>query len=141
MRASEGPSFRGRGAAARLSWPVVKRVLVIEDDGAIREAVSEVLAGEGYEVTEAANGLEGLREARARRPNLIVLDLMMPTMNGWQFREAQRDDPSLADIPVIVLSAYSEMPGPRLDEAARFSKPFDVVTLLLAVDKYAAADV
>ncbi len=119
----------------------MKRVLVIEDDRGIREAVVDLLAGEGYEVAEAANGVEGLREARARRPSLIVLDLMMPTMNGWQFREAQRQDPSLADIPVIVLSAYSDMPGPRLDEAARFAKPFDVVTLLLAIDKYAAAEV
>jgi CheY-like chemotaxis protein len=119
----------------------VKRVLVIEDDRSIREAVAEVLAAEGYVVSEAANGLEGLREAREHLPSLIVLDLMMPTMNGWQFREAQKQDPSLADIPVIVVSAYCEMPGPRLDEAARFPKPFDLVTLLLAVDKYAVRDV
>ena len=119
----------------------MKRVLVIEDDRAIREAVAEVLSMEGYVVTEAGNGVEGLREARARPPSLIVLDLMMPTMNGWQFREAQRQDPALADIPVIVLSAYSDMAGPRLDVAARFPKPFDVVTLLLAIDKYAVRDV
>ncbi len=118
----------------------MKRVLVIEDDRAIREAVAEILSMEGYEVAEAGNGLEGLREARACPPSLIVLDLMMPTMNGWQFREAQRHDPALADIPVLVLSAYSDMPGPRLDEAARFPKPFDVVTLLLAVDKYAVRE-
>ncbi len=118
----------------------MKRVLVIEDDRAIREAVAEVLATEGYEVGEAANGLEGLQEARTHPPSLIVLDLMMPTMNGWQFREAQRQDPALADIPVIVVSAYCDIEGPRLDEAARFAKPFDVVTLLLAVDKYAVRD-
>lgn len=118
----------------------MKRVLVIEDDEAIREAVAEVLAAEGYEVTEAANGLEGLHEARARPPSLIVLDLMMPTMNGWQFREAQRQEPTLADIPVIVISAYCDIEGPSLYESARFPKPFDLVTLLLAVDKYAARD-
>jgi CheY-like chemotaxis protein len=118
----------------------VKRVLVIEDDQDIREAVAEVLAADGYEVTAAANGLEGLREARARPPSLIVLDLMMPTMNGWQFREAQKREPALADIPVIVISAYCDIEGPRLDEAARFPKPFDLMTLLLAVDKFAARE-
>ncbi len=114
-----------------------KRVLIIEDDAAIRESIAEVLTDQGYAVAAARNGVEGLREARAQRPNLIMLDLMMPTMNGWQFREAQRKDPLLADIPVIVISAYSEASGPRLDEAARFPKPFDLVTLLLAVEKYA----
>ncbi len=120
---------------------LVRRVLVIEDDQAIREGVAEVLSAEGYTVAEAANGLEGLREARDQPPSLIVLDLMMPTMNGWQFRQEQQRDPALADIPVIILSAYSEMPGPRLDEAARFAKPFDIVTLLLAVDKYAVREI
>ena len=119
----------------------MKRVLIIEDDPDIREAVAEVLSADGYEVIEAANGLEGLREARAHPPSLIVLDLMMPTMNGWQFREAQKHEPALADIPVIVVTAYSDIEGPRLDEAALFPKPFDLVTLLLAVDKFAVRDV
>jgi CheY-like chemotaxis protein len=119
---------------------IVKRVLVIEDDQDIREAVAEVLTSDGYEVTAAANGLEGLHEARAHPPSLIVLDLMMPTMNGWQFREAQKQEPALADIPVIVISAYCDIEGPRLDEAARFAKPFDLMTLLLAVDKFAARE-
>jgi CheY-like chemotaxis protein len=117
----------------------LKRVLIIEDDQAIRESIAEVLTDQGYAVAAAPDGLEGLREARAQRPNLIMLDLMMPTMNGWQFREAQKQDPSLADIPVIVISAYSDVRGPALDEAARFPKPFDLVTLLLAVEKYAVS--
>ena len=110
------------------------------DDGqAIRESIAEVLTDQGYVVAAAQDGVEGLREARAQHPNLIMLDLMMPTMNGWQFREVQRQDPSIADIPVIVISAYSDVRGPALDEAARFPKPFDLVTLLLAVEKYAVS--
>ena len=122
-----------------VSGESLKRVLIIEDDQAIRESIAEVLTDQGYAVAAAPDGLEGLREARAQRPNLIMLDLMMPTMNGWQFREAQKLDPSLADIPVIVISAYSDVRGPSLDEAARFPKPFDLVTLLLAVEKYAVS--
>jgi CheY-like chemotaxis protein len=117
----------------------MKRVLLVEDEKAIREAVAEVLEEYGYAVSQARNGLEGLREARAVRPNIIVLDLMMPTMNGWQFREAQKQDPELADIPVIIVSAFSDQ-GPNLDEVARFPKPFDFTTLLLAVDQFATKE-
>ncbi len=117
----------------------LKRVLIIEDDQAIRESIAEVLTDQGYVVAAAQDGVEGLREARAQHPNLIMLDLMMPTMNGWQFREVQKQDPSIADIPVIVISAYSAVRGPALDEVARFPKPFDLVTLLLAVEKYAVS--
>ena len=86
---------------------------------------------EGYEVAEADDGLAALREARAGPPDVIVLDLMMPTMNGWQFRAAQRHDPGLAGIPVVVV------PRPRLPRevheagvAAHLHKPFELRELL-----------
>ena len=65
---------------------------------------------------------------------------MMPTMNGWQFRSAQKRDPTLAEIPVIVVSAVAvESAGTMADVAARFAKPFDFATLLAAVEQYAGA--
>lgn len=118
----------------------MKHVLIIEDDAEIRACIAEALAYDGYTVAEAANGLEGLRQALSRRPDLIILDLMMPTMNGWQFRAAQKRDPKLSDIPVIVISAVAvEAAGSMADVAARFAKPFDFATLLAAVEQYAGA--
>jgi CheY-like chemotaxis protein len=118
----------------------VKHVLIIEDDSEIRACIAEVLSYDGYTVAEARNGVDGLRKARSRRPDLILLDLMMPTMNGWQFRAAQKRDPTLADIPVIVMSAVAAESADALaDVAARFAKPFDFATLLAAVELYAGA--
>jgi len=107
------------------------RVLIIEDDQGIREILADVLASEGYAVLTAQNGLEGLAQARAARPDLIVLDLMMPTMSGWQFRAEQRQDPALARIPVVVISAErltrDAIPA---GVAAFLPKPFELSTLL-----------
>jgi CheY-like chemotaxis protein len=117
---------------------MLKRVLIIEDDPEIRACIAEGLSYDGYTVAEAQNGLEGLRQARAHRPDLILLDLMMPTMNGWQFRAVQKRDPALADIPVIVISAVAaESAGTIADVAARFAKPFEFSTLLAAIEQYA----
>ncbi|HSB19060.1 MAG TPA: response regulator [Anaeromyxobacteraceae bacterium] len=117
----------------------MKRVLIVEDDPALRESMAEILADAGYTVSEAGDGRKGLEEASERRPDLILLDLMMPTMNGWQFRTAQRQLPALADIPVIVMSAWSsEQADAGLEGvAARFPKPFDVSALLDGVRRYA----
>ena len=118
----------------------VKHVLIIEDDSEIRACIAEALSYDGYTVSEAPNGLEGLLEAQSHRPDLIILDLMMPTMNGWQFRTAQKRDPALAEIPVIVISAVAaESAASLADVAARFAKPFDFSTLLAAVEQYSAA--
>jgi CheY-like chemotaxis protein len=119
----------------------VKHVLIIEDDSEIRACIAEALSYDGYTVSEARNGLEGLREALSHRPDLIILDLMMPTMNGWQFRAAQKRDPALAEIPVIVISAVAaESAASLAGVAARFAKPFDFSTLLAAVEQYSAAN-
>jgi CheY-like chemotaxis protein len=86
-------------------------VLIVEDDEALREALTETLADAGYRVVVATNGkeaLERLRAPDATMPSLILLDLMMPVMDGWQFRAEQRRDPVLAAIPVCVLSAAGQ---------------------------------
>jgi CheY-like chemotaxis protein len=81
-------------------------VLIVEDDADIREVLADVLECEGYSVMQAANGEEALWLLRSEPlPSAIVLDLMMPVMNGTEFRVAQLADPRLASIPVIVLTA------------------------------------
>ena len=83
-----------------------RTVLLIEDDLDIAEAMLDVLMDEGYEVAHAANGREALALLHSQpEPSVILLDLMMPEMDGAQFREEQMRDPKLAQIPVIVLSA------------------------------------
>jgi CheY-like chemotaxis protein len=110
-------------------------VLVVDDESDIRQALAEVLTFEGYEVVDARDGQEALDKARKYRPELVLLDLMMPRMNGWEFRRAQKGDRALARIPVVVLSAF-ENDG-RMDAEAYIEKPFDLDQLVSAVRRYA----
>ncbi len=110
------------------------RVLLVEDDHEIRECVGEVLVEEGYEVAFAATGrdaLDHLKKNAHALPAIILLDLMMPVLDGWGFRREQRNDPSIADIPVIVLTAGSvndSFSALQADDLLR--KPFDMDELL-----------
>jgi CheY-like chemotaxis protein len=85
--------------------PSPTRILLVEDDRSLRDALADVLAHEGFEVAEAANGREALDQLAASQPDLIVLDLVMPVMDGWAFRDELRKVPALASIPTVVLSA------------------------------------
>ena len=81
-------------------------ILLVDDDFAILDGVSEFLEGESFSVVSASNGVEALQLLRAGlRPDAIVLDVMMPTLDGWDFRAEQLADPRLRDIPVVVISA------------------------------------
>lgn len=86
-------------------------VLVVEDDISIRESLAETLEDFGYDVVSAVNGKQALQKLKesAHRPCLILLDLMMPIMDGRAFRQVQRECPEIADIPVVVLSAYRDV--------------------------------
>jgi CheY-like chemotaxis protein len=102
-------------------------VLIVEDDEASREALAEMLRGEGYQVATAANGSEGLGVlSQGVRPAVILLDLMMPGTDGWDFRARQKRDPQLAAIPVIAISAA----GRLVDADHSFVKPIQVDQLL-----------
>jgi DNA-binding response OmpR family regulator len=109
-------------------------VLLVEDDAAIRDALRELLEAEGYVVQGAANGREALARLRGggHRPRLILLDLMMPVMDGWEFRQAQRGDPALACIPVVVLSAEDGVEDKiaEMKVAGSLAKPFLMRELL-----------
>jgi CheY-like chemotaxis protein len=116
-------------------------VLVVEDDADILRAIVQVLEDEGQTVRAAENGLVALTMLRAPgaiRPCVILLDLMMPVMDGWSFRAEQLRDPALVGIPVIVLTAD----GHAVDKAALMNganalrKPVELETLLAAVAPY-----
>ena len=116
----------------------------MEDDDELRIALKDSLVAEGYEVATASNGaeaLEVLRKDHAKPPSVILLDLMMPVMNGWQFITAQKDDPKIARIPVVVLSAvgsHVQNVAP-LDVAAFMRKPFELDQLLETIHQHCAA--
>lgn len=116
------------------------RVLVVDDDPAIRAFVGQALEDEGYEVRLAMNGQDALATLIEWQANLIVLDLMMPTMDGWTFRDRQREMASLADIPVIVMSAARNLAGQteRLAPSAILPKPFGLSTLLAETQRLLA---
>jgi twitching motility two-component system response regulator PilH len=89
--------------------PHAHRILVVEDDADLRDAMVHLLKRAGYVAIGAANGYEALHRLRGRPvPCLILLDLMLPAMDGWQFRRRQLEDPELARVPVIVCSAYGD---------------------------------
>lgn len=118
------------------------RILIVDDEAFIRLYLEEVLADEGHEVLSAANGAEALRLLReGPRPDLILLDLMMPVMNGWEFRGAQATEPDLAGIPVVILSGAGDVQAEarRLGVAAFVTKPFLPANLLQAIQQAAAA--
>lgn len=101
------------------------RVLIIEDDPDVREALSDALAGSGLEVSLAVDGLDGLEKLERERPAVILLDLRMPRLGGEGFLERLRADPRWDAIPVITMSAGSGRPGGE-DVSAHLQKPFEL---------------
>jgi CheY-like chemotaxis protein len=113
--------------------PTIRSVLIVDDDAPLREAIAEALSDEGLSVSCSANGRDALAALRSgARPDVILLDLMMPVMDGWTFREEQSRDPSLATIPVVVVTAAHDLPKP-IDARAIVRKPFRLQLLLSAI--------
>jgi len=124
----------GQGTAPRDGAP--RRILLVEDDPDIRVSLHSILTDEGFEVVGCTNGREALeRLGGSPLPDLIILDLMMPVMDGWQFRIQQKNDPALAQIPVIAISADASSKAAAIDAAAYLNKPFDHAKLMSAVDR------
>jgi len=110
-----------------------REILVIDDDPDIREGLAEALKSEGYAVRTAVDGYDALRQLRSRTADVILLDLMMPRMDGWQFRVAQkREQAGIASIPVIVVTASG---AEFTDANAVLRKPFDIFDLLRVVKR------
>jgi CheY-like chemotaxis protein len=107
------------------------KVMLVEDDPDIRADLAALLSAEGFEVVCAAHGVEALELLRtSAAPDVILLDLMMPLMNGWEFRAEQLKDPSIAGIPVLLLTAgdvNQDITGLRAD--GRIAKPIQLEEL------------
>ena len=115
-----------------------KPVLIVEDDESAREALAAFLEAEGYPVREAANGQEALDRLQQENVGLILLDLMMPVMDGWEFRAVQMRDPTLAGIPVMVITAdaSARSRANSLGVEGYMTKPIQFPQLLAFVDRY-----
>ncbi|MBI2894288.1 MAG: response regulator [Deltaproteobacteria bacterium] len=113
--------------------------LLVEDDPDIREDLADLLRLHGFEVQTAANGAEALAMLqKGPLPGVILLDLMMPVMNGWAFREKQLQDRTLSPIPVIVITgaADPEREASALSAAGFVGKPFDTGQLMRMISRY-----
>lgn len=110
-----------------------KSILVVEDDNAIRALLVDVLTDEGYVVRAATDGLAALVILEDWSPQLIILDQLMPRMDGAAFRAAQRTRPAIASIPILLLSAARDLSAQAtiLDVAATMPKPFNLDQLLV----------
>src|SRR5262245_38346019 len=113
-------------------------VLVVEDHADLREMLAVLLECEGFRVRTAANGEEALQQLGESCPSVILLDLMMPIMNGDQFRERQLADPRFRNVPVICITAAHDgrLRAARLHVTAYFQKPVDFDQLLGAVREH-----
>jgi CheY-like chemotaxis protein len=115
-----------------------RRILLVEDDPDIREDLAEILVDEGFQVATAPHGRDALDQMReGPLPDLVLLDLMMPVMDGFQFRSAQLADPVLAQVPVVVLSGAADMLTQVHAIHARdvVRKPFRLDQVLGAIDR------
>jgi CheY-like chemotaxis protein len=112
-------------------------VLIVEDDAELRDMMAQLLTLEGFVATTVANGREALEYLRQGDcPDIILLDLMMPVMDGWEFRRKQQSDPALAAVPVVVLSALDHRRAAEVDAVAFLKKPLDFDRLLELVRQY-----
>ncbi len=110
------------------------RILVVDDDANIRELLTQEFSEAGYAVTTAANGREAVAEVRRQRPDLVVLDVMMPEMNGFDVAAVLRNDPATLDIPIIILSIVQDRErGFRLGVDRYLTKPIDTDVLFKEV--------
>jgi two-component system chemotaxis response regulator CheY len=117
-----------------------KTVLLVEDDDDERDALAALLEQEDYRVLQAPNGAEALKllESQPGQCQLILLDLMMPIMNGWDFRKLQKRKAALADIPVVLMSAGAQIAFAveDLDAAGYVTKPVEFSDLLQKVEQF-----
>ncbi len=127
---------------ANTNTQLCKSILIVEDNADIRESLVDVLRMEGYLVESAANGSEAIEKLQTvERPPLILLDMMMPVMNGWQFLEAQKQDAQFAGIPVVLVSAVKAEQSLISDQGSiqamgHLQKPIDIDSLLKVVEVY-----
>jgi CheY-like chemotaxis protein len=118
----------------------VSRILYVEDHPAQRDIMAQMLKHSGYEVAVASDGIEGVEKARSWSPDLILMDLRMPRMDGFEAIKELRKEPSTADIPIIAISAWASAKHKNraMESGANdhFTKPVDLPQLLEAISRY-----
>jgi DNA-binding response OmpR family regulator len=105
--------------------------LIVEDDGPIREALTEAFESEGWSVRGASNGKEALEVIERSDVGVLVLDLMMPIMSGWELLERLRKSATHAELPVLVMTAVAHVP--RAPRGPLFIKPLNIESLVRAI--------
>ena len=116
--------------------PRSRVVLIVDDDRDVRDAMAELLSDEGYECLQARNGLEALAILKVERPGLLLVDLIMPIMNGVDLLARLHQDPALCEIPVIAMTAANDrMVGVKLDGPV-LHKPIDLTLLSQMLAQY-----
>jgi two-component system cell cycle response regulator DivK len=121
-----------------------KKILVVEDDADNRRIVTKVLTVEGYSVVEATDGNEALAKARSERPDLILMDLALPNMDGWEATRRIKADAELRHIPVVALTAFAMRGDEEQARAAGcddyIAKPARPMVIRTVVKKYIGRD-
>jgi DNA-binding response OmpR family regulator len=116
------------------------RVLIVEDEFLLRDELARMLTAAGYDTLQAGNGRVALEQMRRDKPDLVLLDLAMPVMNGENFRTEQLKDPTLAAIPVVLVSGHADAAQVRaLKAAAYVAKPVQEATLLAVLRQFGSA--
>jgi CheY-like chemotaxis protein len=114
-----------------------KQVLIVEDEASIRDELAAILSGDGYDVVIAADGREALERLHwGLRPAVILLDLRMNVMTGWEFRAEQKKEAAVADIPVIAMTTGRWKPEDLTDFPEHIAKPLDLTRLSDLLDRY-----
>ncbi len=117
----------------------MKTVLLVEDDLSLRTSLSELLQADGYRALAAGNGFEAVDLLRHEpHPDLILLDLMMPVMNGWAFLKYRNEHPVLSSVPVVVTTGWKEVPGEAevIGVQGYLRKPLDPKEVAATVRKH-----
>jgi CheY-like chemotaxis protein len=127
------PALPDHDSSKMTAAPATPRtILVVEDDPDVREVLVMALQDAGYRADSAPDGQAALRSLQSHRPDAIILDLMLPFVDGRAFMTACRADPATRDIPIIILSAaYGAASDPELGSLVFMAKPFDVEMLLI----------
>jgi CheY-like chemotaxis protein len=128
---SEGKAF----CASATAWPHCVRVLIVDDDVDYRLVVRGVLEAVGYQALEASNGQEGLRLCRVERPSIVLLDAVMPVMDGTAFLHRKRRDRDICEIPVVMLTAWNV--ESEIGVASILRKPVNGRAIVCAVRSFA----
>ena len=122
---------------------ISKRILIIEDDPSVLRATSYILEKEGYEVLSAQNGLEGLKMAKDSNPDLLLLDVMLPGIDGFEICHSLRGEPATADLPILMFSAKGQesdkATGLKVGADEYITKPVDREVLLSKVAAWLSA--